>query len=195
MKKIISLCLLCMLVISNTFSVNATTDSSTTETETTVIDGTLINREVIAQTRSGDITSYADTYEYIIQPRGSGEASEDEWDSASVIHAYMTIYYTTTNAELGTEYLLTKVIGNWTSPTEGVTIQSSSVRYACVDIGHVSQLVTQNVSSPFSINTGFSTGILSWAPGASVGANLDITLYRGGSWNFTLQNNIVNNGV
>lgn len=187
MKKILSLCLFCVLLVSNTF----TSLASTPELEPIKIEGKLVNSEVLSQTRSANTTSYADTYEYTIQPRATGQVEDDGWDKTYVLHAYMTIYYTKTDVTLGSEYRLDKVTGYWQGPDSGVTVQSASVTYGCVKLGDSSQRATRNVTSNFTINTGFTRGVEDWAPGAAVGANLNITLYRGGSWNFVLTNNII----
>lgn len=147
------------------------------------------------QTRAGD--AGAVTYEFAIPAsvaRTNGSTSVDSPDSGYVSHVYLTINYKMRNTP--TEYLLTSVSGSWTIEDPNVAVLSTSLTYGCS--GWFPAIATQedtknNVSNPFSYNTGFSKYII--ADGAVMGANLTLNYLMGSSrkWSFTLTNNLFNN--
>ena len=192
MNKIKGLFLTLFLVV---FSVSTAFASTGTNDPPIIVQGKLIKHEELPETRAllSTKSQYADTYEYVIQPRGSGSFTEDGLDSSRTVHAYLTIYYSSTPYDGGMLYTLDRVSGYWDGPNSGVAITNATVRYICEDIRlSGKQNGSRTVTGSFDFNTGFSEGITDWAPGGLLGATLDMTLSRGGeSWNFSLPNNYI----
>ncbi len=148
------------------------------------------------QTYAGNAGSI--TYEYAIPASvaraTSSSTTVDAPDDGYASHVYLTVKYKTQNTP--TEYLLTGVSGKWTIEDPKVSVLSTSLTYGYSGFfpAYASQNKTvNNVSNPFSYNTGFSSYILT--DGAVMGANLTLNYLMGSSrkWSFTLINNLFNN--
>lgn len=129
-----------------------------------------------------DRIDYLIKFPSITQPCGTQDQTDD--DSTSSVRVSLIIEYDT----IGNTVKLTKVSGNWKSLDAHAYVKSAKLIYGCSSISFVTQTATKYPSTPFSYNTGFNTYVEKNF-GSDVGANITVTIVRGGStWNFTLEN-------
>lgn len=157
----------------------------------TEIEGVLVDEKIMPATRASDLVKYERTYMYAVPRAISGEVTVDEVDDGYVTRAYLTIEYSSTPDREGDDlFVLNKVRGYWTDPTDQAWVENSYIDYACVEINDSTQRnMGVPVSNHFSISTGYTKGVPDWA-GGILGANLHLNLRRGtsSSWNLTVYN-------
>ena len=131
------------------------------------------------------------TYEFTLYGNPEYVLSGNQTDGSESIKVYLNIHYKTQPNGKNSEYLLTRVTGNWEMLDSRVSVTNASVSYGCSDTGH-SQNGEKAVGNNFSVDTGFNGYILP-EMGGICGASLTTNLKMGSTrtWTFVMKNNVV----
>ena len=131
------------------------------------------------------------TYEFTLYGNPEYVLSGNQTDGSESIKVYLNIHYKTQPNGKNSEYLLTRVTGNWEMLDSRVSVTNASVSYRCSDTGH-SQNGEKAVGNNFSVDTGFNGYILP-EMGGICGASLTTNLKMGSTrtWTFVMKNNVV----
>lgn len=134
----------------------------------------------------------------ITRSSGSGSQEFDEWDKTGSILAYLKVEYSLSTVD-GIQYAkLTKVSGNHSRTSSGVSVKSQFVRYASQGFyngGYQTKSDTYKPTSSSWSKTPSSTWkAVDTSASCLIGANYELTVGRGSSsWSFTIENNPFDN--
>ena len=193
MRRLLLAVLSCLFMFSITAFAADTTAAGTSNDEDKniiMVEGVLIEDVSYPMARNLGGQKHIRTYMYEIETASDESHTTSDWDDASVCKAYLTIEYSSYDDANGQPlYVLDRVSGRWTEPTDSAYIVSSKVTYGCTKVEDGSQIGERFVSNNFSFPTNFDEGVSNWG-GGTLGANLYLDLQRGSSseWTLHLQN-------